>query len=53
MTIDLSPIVGAWPFLAKALGVTVFVSLASMLLGLVLGLLVGARPGLWRPRRST
>jgi polar amino acid transport system permease protein len=42
MTIDLSPIAGAWPFLAKALGVTVFVSLASMLLGLVLGLLVGA-----------
>ena len=42
MTIDLSPIVGAWPFLAKALGVTVFVSLASMLLGLVLGLVVGA-----------
>lgn len=42
MTIDLSPIIGAWPFLAKALGVTVFVSLASMLAGLVLGLLVGA-----------
>ncbi len=42
MTIDLSPIVAAWPFLAKALGVTVFVSLASMLVGLVLGLLVGA-----------
>jgi polar amino acid transport system permease protein len=42
MTIDLSPIAGAWPFLARALGVTVFVSLASMLLGLALGLLVGA-----------
>jgi His/Glu/Gln/Arg/opine family amino acid ABC transporter permease subunit len=42
MTVDLSPIVGAWPFLAKALGVTVFVSLASMFLGFVLGLLVGA-----------
>jgi polar amino acid transport system permease protein len=42
MTIDLSPIAGAWPFLAKALGVTVFISLASMLLGLVLGLFVGA-----------
>ena len=42
MTVDLSPIVGAWPFLARALGVTVFVSLASMLLGFALGLFVGA-----------
>jgi ABC-type amino acid transport system permease subunit len=42
VTIDLSPIVGAWPFRAKALGVTVLVNLASMLLGVVLGLLVGA-----------
>ena len=42
MTIDLSPIVGAWPFLAKALGVTAFVSLSSMLVGFVLGLVVGA-----------
>jgi hypothetical protein len=35
MTIDLSPIAGAWPFLAKALGVTVFVNLASVLVGFV------------------
>jgi len=42
VTIDLSPIVGAWPFLAKALGVTAFVSLSSMLVGFVLGLVVGA-----------
>jgi len=42
VTIDLSPVVGAWPFLAKALGVTVFVSLSSMLVGFVLGLVVGA-----------
>ena len=42
MTIDLSPIVAAWPFLAKALGTTVLVSLASMLCGLVIGLFVGA-----------
>ena len=42
MTIDLSPIVAAWPFLAKALGTTLLVSIASMLLGLVLGLFVGA-----------
>lgn len=42
MTIDLSPIWNAWPFLLKALGVTVFVSLASMALGVVLGLVIGA-----------
>ncbi len=42
MTIDLSPIVAAWPFLLKALGTTVLVSIASMLLGLGLGLIVGA-----------
>jgi polar amino acid transport system permease protein len=42
MTIDLAPILAAWPFLLKALGTTVLVSLASMLLGLGLGLLVGA-----------
>ena len=43
MTIDLSPIVAAWPFLAKALGMTVLVSLASMLLGLALGVCWSAR----------
>jgi len=42
VTIDLSPIVAAWPFLAKALLTTILVSLASMALGLALGLLVGA-----------
>jgi len=41
MTIDLQPILASWLFLAKALGVTLYVSIASMLLGLAIGVLVG------------
>lgn len=41
MTINLQPIIDSWPFLAKALGTTLFVSLASMGLGCAIGVLVG------------
>lgn len=41
MNITLKPIIDSWPFLLKALWVTVSLSVASMLLGLVIGILVG------------
>ena len=40
MAFDFSPILGAWPFLAKALWITVLVSLLSAAFGLLLGVLV-------------
>lgn len=42
MTIDIQPILDSWLFLAKALGMTVFISLSSMALGFVIGVIVGA-----------
>jgi polar amino acid transport system permease protein len=41
LNITLKPIIDSWPFLLKALWVTVSLSVASMLLGLVIGILVG------------
>lgn len=41
MNITLKPIIDSWPFLLKALWVTVSLSVASMLLGLVIGIVVG------------
>ncbi len=41
MNINLQPIIDSWPFLAKALGTTLFVSLASMGLGFAIGVVVG------------
>ena len=41
MNITLKPIIDSWPFLLKALWVTVSLSVASMPLGLVIGILVG------------
>jgi polar amino acid transport system permease protein len=40
MSFDFSPILAAWPFLAKALWVTVLVSLLSAALGVLLGVVV-------------
>lgn len=42
MNITLQPILQSWPFLAKALLMTIFVSVAATALGFVLGTLVGA-----------
>ncbi|MBL8905588.1 MAG: amino acid ABC transporter permease [Rhizobiales bacterium] len=42
MAIDLSPFANSWPFLLKAVALTVFISAMSMLLGFVLGVVVGA-----------
>ena len=42
MNINLQPIFDSWPFLAKALGMTIFVSTLSMLLGFAIGIVVGA-----------
>jgi len=41
MDVNLQPIIDSWPFLAKALGTTLYVSLASMVLGFVIGVVVG------------
>lgn len=41
MTINIQPILDSWLFLARALGMTLFVSLASMTLGFAIGVLVG------------
>ena len=41
MGIDLQPILASWPFLAKALGMTMFVSILSALVGIVIGIVVG------------
>jgi polar amino acid transport system permease protein len=42
MSIDLSPFVGSWSFLLKAVALTIFISAMSMLLGFVVGVIVGA-----------
>lgn len=42
MSIDLSPIVTSWPFLLKAVGVTLLISVLSMLLGFAIGVAVGS-----------
>ncbi|WP_342643313.1 amino acid ABC transporter permease [Rhodoligotrophos ferricapiens] len=42
MDLDFSPIADSWQFLARALGVTILLSLSSILLGVVIGLVVGA-----------
>jgi polar amino acid transport system permease protein len=41
MDIDLQPIIASWPFLAKALGMTLFISVFSTLLGFAIGIVVG------------
>src|SRR5688572_11788259 len=41
MNINLQPILDSWPFLAKALGTTLYVSVASMVLGFMIGVAVG------------
>jgi polar amino acid transport system permease protein len=41
MNVDLQPIIGSWPFLAKALGMTLLISLFSTLLGFAIGIVVG------------
>jgi len=42
MSIDLSPFTDSWPFLLKAVALTIFISAMSMLLGFVVGVIVGA-----------
>ena len=42
MDINLQPIIQSWPFLAKALAMTIFVSTLSTLLGFAIGMVVGA-----------
>ena len=42
MSISLAPFVASWPFLLKAVGVTLFISIASMGLGFGIGVVVGA-----------
>jgi polar amino acid transport system permease protein len=42
MSIDLSPFVGSWSFLLKAVSLTIFISVMSMLLGFAIGVVVGA-----------
>ncbi|MGE0007036.1 MAG: amino acid ABC transporter permease [Parvibaculaceae bacterium] len=42
MNITLQPIIESWPFLAKALMMTIFVSIASTALGFAIGTVVGA-----------
>ena len=41
MNITLQPIIASWPFLAKALVMTIFISVASTALGFVIGTIVG------------
>ena len=40
-TINLQPIVDSWPFLVKALGMTLFISVLSTLFGFAIGVVVG------------
>jgi polar amino acid transport system permease protein len=42
MDINLQPLLGSWPFLLKALGTTILISVASTLLGFAIGIVVGA-----------
>ena len=42
MSISLAPFIDSWPFLLKAIGVTLFISVFSMLLGFVIGVVVGS-----------
>ena len=41
MNINLQPIADSWPFLLKALGMTLFISVLSMLFGFAIGVVVG------------
>ena len=41
MNVNLQPIIDSWLFLAKALGMTLFISVFSTLLGFVIGIAVG------------
>jgi polar amino acid transport system permease protein len=41
MNITLQPIIDSWPFLAKALGTTLLISVLSTLLGVTIGVVVG------------
>ncbi|TMJ41911.1 MAG: ABC transporter permease subunit [Alphaproteobacteria bacterium] len=41
MDINIQPILASWPFLAKALAMTIFVSTLSTLLGFAIGIIVG------------
>ena len=42
MTISLAPFIDSWPFLLKAVGITLFISVFSMLVGFVIGVIVGS-----------
>ena len=42
MSIDLTPIAASWPFLLKAVGITLIISVSSLVLGFVIGVVVGA-----------
>ena len=42
MTFDFSPLIDSWQFLARALGRTLLISVLSILVGFVIGLVVGA-----------
>ena len=42
MSIDLTPFISSWPFLLKAVWITLVLSLASMGLGFAIGVVVGA-----------
>ena len=42
MDITLDPILRAWPFLLRAVGVTLLVAAGSALLGMAIGVVVGA-----------
>jgi polar amino acid transport system permease protein len=41
MNITFQPIIASWPFLAKALAMTIFISVASMAVGFGIGIVVG------------
>lgn len=41
MSITLQPFISSWPFLLKAIGVTLLISVLSMLLGFAIGVIVG------------
>jgi polar amino acid transport system permease protein len=42
MTFDFSPLIDSWQFLARALGMTLLISVLSILVGFVIGLVVGS-----------
>jgi len=42
MTFDFSPLIDSWQFLARALGMTLLISVLSILVGFAVGLLVGS-----------